>query len=169
MEENFYESLQSFLQNNLNIFFIISLYFPGSGNSTRMQMFVWISLFLLLLLFHGMILLVFSSVWALCRGPTAFFFPSVHWAICSVGHPVVTIQSLLCSHLFSPLCTSFMELVPQKMCTRTCPRRGDAFSPADKVFPLSLPLIIFKWGTQTRAVCTVGSFITGAPLISWRA
>lgn len=88
-------------------FFIISLYFPGSGNSTRMQMFVWISLFLLLLLFHGMILLVFSSVWALCRGPTAFFFPPlcteqfVQWAIlwslfkacCAVTY------SALCAHL----------------------------------------------------------------------
>lgn len=96
----------------------------------------------------------FSTQCALCGGVPETFF-SVRSAICSVGRPAVSIQSPLRSHSFSLLCTSFVDLGPQKTGTRTCPRRVGAFSTAEQVFPFSSPLIISKLGCrQGIATCT---------------
>ena len=144
------------------------LCYAGSrySHSNTNAMLVWISCFIGPWLLHKMILLVFDSVCALWGVPETFF--SVRSAICSVGHPAVSIQTLLRSHSFSPLCTSFVDLAPQKMCTRTCPGRVGAFSTAEKVFPFSLPLIISKLGCgQGIATCATPHSL-GAPVNSQR-
>ena len=141
------------------------LYYPGSRYTRSFRitnvMLVWTSCFSGPWLFGKMILLVFTSLCALWGAPATFFY--VRSAICSVGHPAVSIQTPLCSHSFSLLCTSFVDLGLQKMCTRTCPGRVGAFSTAEKVFPFSLPLIISERGRGARDCYVLYSSLTRAP------
>lgn len=125
-----------------------------SGN----VMLVWVSCFSEPRVHHEMILLVCGHY---AGAPGTFF--SVCSMICSVGHPAVSIQTLLCTHSFSLLCPAFVDTAPQRMATRTCPGRVAAFSVAEKVFPFSPPLIVLKLECgQGIATCTAP--VSGAPI-----